>query len=239
MFSCFKKKLTWQDMPDRAILSNLPDPLFKHNEISTSKYNCITFVPRNLFEQFSKVANLYFLIMGLLQMITEISASDGVPTTYGPLLVIVLISAFKDLYEDYKRHRSDNEENNKKVEVLTSEGFQVKTWQEVLVGDMVKVHQDQFFCADMLVVKSSGDKGNCFIETKNLDGETNLKHKKTHQDFAFLQNISEKQVFRVFFSFRSFFSYLKSKPISLMKNQILTYIPSQERLKTAKQTLYR
>jgi len=192
---CFKKKLTWQDMQDRSILSNTLHQEFKNNEISTTKYNCITFIPKNMIEQFSKVANLYFLVMGLLQMINEISASDGVPTTYFPLSVIIFISALKDLYEDYKRHKSDNEENNKKVELLTNEGFKDVTWKSIRVGNIVKVKQDEFFCADLLVIKSSGDKGNCFIETKNLDGETNLKHKKAHQDFGFLQKYNEHEVF--------------------------------------------
>ena len=196
---CCKKKLTWQEMPDRSILSNTLHPEFKNNEISTSKYNCITFVPKNLVEQFSKVANMYFLIMGLLQMVNEISASNGIPTTYFPLFVIVVISALKDLYEDYKRHKSDNEENNKNVEVLTESGFKNMAWKQVCVGDIVKIKQDEFFCADMLVLKSSGDKGNCYIETKNLDGETNLKHKKAHSDFAFLQNLNEKQVLIIYF----------------------------------------
>ena len=190
---CFKKKLTWQDMQDRSILSNTLHQEFKNNEISTTKYNCITFIPKNMIEQFSKVANLYFLVMGLLQMINEISASDGVPTTYFPLSVIIFISALKDLYEDYKRHKSDNEENNKKVELLTNEGFKDVTWKSIRVGNIVKVKQDEFFCADLLVIKSSGDKGNCFIETKNLDGETNLKQKGACKDLAKLY--TEPQTF--------------------------------------------
>lgn len=194
-------------MPDRDIISTNIDPTFKKNEISTSKYNCLTFVPKNLFEQFSKVANLYFLVMGLMQMINAITASDGIPTTYGPLIVIVLISAFKDLYEDYKRHKSDNEENNKKVEVLTNQGFQQKLWKNVLVGDIVRVNQDEYFCADMLVLKSSGEQGKCFIETKNLDGETNLKHKKVHPDFLFLSLFSEHEVFILFKLLNFFFTH--------------------------------
>ena len=42
---------------------------FKNNEIHTSKYNFITFLPKNLFYQFRKMSNLYFLTMSLLQVI--------------------------------------------------------------------------------------------------------------------------------------------------------------------------
>ena len=52
----------------------------------------------------------------------------------------------------------------------------------MVVGDFVKVAQDEFFCADMVVVKSTEDEGVCFVETKNLDGETNLKNKVVPKD---------------------------------------------------------
>lgn len=49
------------------------------------------------------------------------------------------------------------------------------------VGDIVRVDQDQFFPVDMVLCKSSEAKGLCYVETKNLDGETNLKHKVTEK----------------------------------------------------------
>ncbi len=45
---------------------------FKKNEIHTSKYNIITFLPKNLFYQFSKMSNTFFLIMSLLEVSTFI-----------------------------------------------------------------------------------------------------------------------------------------------------------------------
>lgn len=55
--------------------------------------------------------------------------------------------------------------------------FSKKHWQELKVGDIVRVHCDEFFPADMILGQSSEAKGICYVETKNLDGETNLKHK--------------------------------------------------------------
>jgi len=46
----------------------------------------------------------------------------------------------------------------------------------------VKIFRDEFFPADLLVLGSSEKKNVCYIETKNLDGETNLKNKKAHKD---------------------------------------------------------
>lgn len=192
---CMKKDLEWQEMPDREIQSSVQTLEYKDNRISTSKYTCLTFIPKNLIEQFSKMANLYFLMIGILQMISEISTSNGYPVTYGPLSVIILVSALKDLFEDLKRYSSDKEENLRKVEVLNEGKFVVKTWAEIRVGDIVRINQDNYFPADILVLKSSGAKGSCFIETKNLDGEINLKHKAAHPDLKSLNNWNEKQVF--------------------------------------------
>ena len=139
MFLCFKKSIEWQEMPDRTILTNKPDLLLIDNHIETSKYNLITFLPKNIFEQFSKLANLYFLIIGVLEMIPEISTSDGQPVIWLPLLVIMMITAIKDLCEDFQRHRSDRKENEKIAHVLSNNGFIDIKWQHLRVGNVIKV----------------------------------------------------------------------------------------------------
>ena len=85
----------------------------------------------------------------------------------------------KDIFEDSKRHKSDKLENFKSTEVYDpiSKDFIEVHWQDLRVGQIVKVSCDKFLPADMILVQSSDTKGVCYIETKNLDGETNLKHK--------------------------------------------------------------
>jgi P-type E1-E2 ATPase len=51
---------------------------------------------------------------------------------------------------------------------------------------IVKVLNNQFFPADLVLLSSSGRKGICYIETKNLDGETNLKQKVANKDMMSL-----------------------------------------------------
>lgn len=88
---------------------------FKANEIKTSKYNCLNFVPKNLFFQFTKMSNVYFLLMTFLQIIPEISTTGGQPTMAIPLGLMILISMVKDIIEDWKRKSQDSQENNRKV----------------------------------------------------------------------------------------------------------------------------
>lgn len=72
----------------------------------------MTFLPLNLITQFKKLANVYFLLISCLQTIEMISITDGTPVQAGPLLLVVIISMVKDAFEDHKRAKSDNEEND-------------------------------------------------------------------------------------------------------------------------------
>ena len=48
-------------------------------------------------------------------------------------------------------------------------------WENVRVGDFVKITNEEAFPADILICATSEEENVCFVETKNLDGETNLK----------------------------------------------------------------
>jgi len=60
---------------------------------------------------------------------------------------------------------------------FSSSGFSPTRWRDIRVGDIVKVQQDEPISADLLILKTTDEKGACYVETKNLDGETNLKQK--------------------------------------------------------------
>eukprot|EP01015_Nassula_variabilis_P012067 TRINITY_DN19789_c0_g2_i2.p1 TRINITY_DN19789_c0_g2~~TRINITY_DN19789_c0_g2_i2.p1 ORF type:complete len:198 (+),score=26.10 TRINITY_DN19789_c0_g2_i2:44-595(+) len=106
--------------------------------------------------------------------------------TLVPLLLIVAVSALKDLFEDLKRYKSDREENMKEVLILNKEtqSFTYQNWQQLRVGDIVKIKKDEYFPADLFIIDTSEPRGTCYIETKNLDGETNLKSKSSIKEVA-------------------------------------------------------
>ncbi|XP_004835485.1 probable phospholipid-transporting ATPase IM isoform X2 [Heterocephalus glaber] len=147
---------------------------YADNRIHTSKYSIITFLPINLFEQFQRVANAYFLFLLILQLIPEISSLTWF-TTIVPLVLVITMTAVKDATDDYFRHKSDNQVNNRQSEVLIDGKLQNEKWMNVKVGDIIKLENNQFVAADLLLLSSSEPHGLCYIETAELDGETNLK----------------------------------------------------------------
>ncbi|KAH8096781.1 calcium transporting ATPase [Cristinia sonorae] len=165
---------------ERVIALNNPaaNTHFSNNYISTTKYNAVTFLPKFLFEQFSKYANLFFLFTVCIQQIPGVSPTNRY-TTIAPLAVVLLASALKESQEDLKRHQSDKELNARMTKVLTMEGtFIERKWKDLKPGDVIRMENDEFIPADVILLTSSEPEGLCYIETANLDGETNLKIKQ-------------------------------------------------------------
>ncbi|NXI58332.1 AT8B1 ATPase, partial [Chloroceryle aenea] len=146
------------------------------NAIKTYKYNPITFLPLNLFEQFKRAANFYFLVLLILQSIPQISTLSWY-TTLVPLLLVLGITAVKDLVDDIARHRMDNEVNNRTCEVIRDGRFKNTKWKDIKVGDIIRLKKNTFVPADILLLSSSEPNSLCYVETAELDGETNLKFK--------------------------------------------------------------
>ncbi|KAF8912178.1 hypothetical protein CPB84DRAFT_1761491 [Gymnopilus junonius] len=208
--------------------------VYATNQVITSKYSIITFLPRNLLEQFRRVANMFFLFIAILQFFPKFSTiSPGAAIL--PLIIVLAVTALKDAYEDFKRHESDTKVNKSKVLVLSggnwsnpnvtaqksrsllsailpkrtkspaiSTGNDSKevaligieydykddressnkvskshwkrtSWEDLRVGDFVKIMDNEPFPADILICSTSEEDNVAFVETKNLDGETNLK----------------------------------------------------------------
>ncbi|KAK2581680.1 hypothetical protein KPH14_002172 [Odynerus spinipes] len=147
---------------------------YANNYIKTSKYSVLTFLPLNLFEQFQRLANFYFLCLLVLQMIPAISSLTPI-TTAIPLIGVLMLTAVKDAYDDFQRHSSDSQVNNRKSQTLRGTSLREEKWSQVQVGDVIRMENDQFVAADVLLLSTSEPNGLCYIETAELDGETNLK----------------------------------------------------------------
>ncbi|CCL98771.1 uncharacterized protein FIBRA_00776 [Fibroporia radiculosa] len=241
--------------------------VFSSNQVITSKYTIITFVPRNLLEQFRRIANIFFLAIAILQFFPIFpTVSPGLAIL--PLLLVLAITALKDGYEDFKRHQADHHINRSRSRVLNGgtwsntnpmesksktfipaiipafQAFKKRTkkttdvealelqrgappeglmqsareedhqvgvddsiefdeedhdaglfrtitgkshnhheqphwkktaWEDIAVGDFVKITDNESFPADILICATSEEENVAYVETKNLDGETSLK----------------------------------------------------------------
>ena len=187
----FGKKKADEDKGPRVIYLNNhhENEKFRYlaNHVSTTKYNAFTFLPKFLFEQFSKYANLFFLFTSCIQQVPGVTPTNRY-TTIATLLIVLMVSAVKEMSEDIKRNTSDNELNKSKVLILNSQTgeYNEKKWINVKVGDIVKIKSGEALPADMILLNSSEPDGLCYIETSNLDGETNLKIKQPRKETVHL-----------------------------------------------------
>uniref|UniRef100_A0A8C9YTG9 Phospholipid-transporting ATPase n=1 Tax=Sander lucioperca TaxID=283035 RepID=A0A8C9YTG9_SANLU len=137
------------------------------------QYTIWNFVPKNLFEQFRRIANFYFLVIFLVQLMIDTPTS---PVTSGlPLFFVITVTAIKQGYEDWLRHKADNEVNGAPVFVVRSGSLVQTRSKNIRVGDIVRVAKDETFPADLALLSSDRGDGTCHITTASLDGETNLK----------------------------------------------------------------
>lgn len=239
-------------IPDDLLesISKHPKAKYASNKVRTTIYTPLNFLPKNILFQFQNVANIYFLMVAIFSGFSIFGVNDpGLASV--PLIAIVVITAIRDGFEDWRRQVQDLEVNNcltialynvpnenspqdnvgpwrkfKKscsrfyrrtwnkirrrptdtlasaqrdinynqslssgstLETTRCHGrsnnvdnpvFLGKFWKDVQVGDIIKVHADQGVPADMVVLSSSDPEGDCFIDTRSLDGETSLKPRR-------------------------------------------------------------
>lgn len=205
-----------------------PKQLFVSNKVRTSKYTTLSFIPKNLFEQFRRAANMYFLGMAILQLVPYFGV-DSPALTLLPICVVVFITAIKDGFEDYQRHKVDARYNGSITYTLIGynnvnypqhpvlpwwkrlfqktpssspdDSIQQQQLQrgvfgrslsmDVRVGDFILLRNGQSCPADAVLLASSDPAGICFVETKDLDGETNLKPRHGIPDLCHIQSGQE------------------------------------------------
>ena len=152
--------------------------ILETNKVVTSKYNFVTFLPIFLFEMFSRVAYLYFLVQAGLSWWSVVSPYSGIGST-AALLFVLIVAGVKAVWEDMKRHQEDQRMNTSITHRLNPDGtVEDIPWTDVKVGDAIVVRDDENFPADLLCLRSALPDNVCFIRTTNLDGETNLKIRK-------------------------------------------------------------
>ncbi|XP_072852346.1 phospholipid-transporting ATPase IF isoform X14 [Pogona vitticeps] len=114
------------------------------------------------------------------------------PITSGlPLFFVITVTAIKQGYEDWLRHKADNEVNGAPVYVVRSGGLVKTRSKNIRVGDIVRVAKDETFPVDLVLLSSDRPDGSCYVTTASLDGETNLKTHVAVPETAVLQSVAK------------------------------------------------
>ncbi|KAI8836854.1 hypothetical protein BC829DRAFT_421625 [Chytridium lagenaria] len=161
---------------------------FIDNQVRTARYTVFDFLPKQILLQFSKFANLYFLFISILQIVPGWSPTGHyVERRMGGLAKAQAgfsgeRATARKLHLKYpdEERSSDGDE----IVVVTRDGQQLYAvwedtcWKSIRVGDILIIEENEIIPADIVVLSSSHPNGACYIETSNLDGESNLKQKQ-------------------------------------------------------------
>ncbi|XP_044730312.1 phospholipid-transporting ATPase VB isoform X2 [Chrysoperla carnea] len=184
-------------VPPKTPRKEHPNGARVNNRIRTTKYTLLSFLPRNLLEQFHRVANLYFIFIVLLNWFPAINAF-GKEIAMIPVMLVLGVTAVKDLFEDRRRHASDKRINNSTCRIYKSEEerYRKVLWKDVRVGDLIHLSNNEIIPADILLLRSSDPNGICYLDTSHLDGEANLKLRQVPRGFVEKQDLFEPSRFR-------------------------------------------
>jgi len=81
-----------------------PDALnYRGNYVSTTKYTAANFIPKSLFEQFRRVANLYFLVVACVSF-SPLAPFTAISVAV-PLVVVIGATMVKEAVEDWRRRK--------------------------------------------------------------------------------------------------------------------------------------
>uniref|UniRef100_A0A671XQ40 Phospholipid-transporting ATPase n=1 Tax=Sparus aurata TaxID=8175 RepID=A0A671XQ40_SPAAU len=195
------EKTSLADQEDaRLIHINQPQfTKFCSNRVSTAKYNVLTFLPRFLYSQFRRAANAFFLFIALLQQIPDVSPT-GRWTTLVPLLFILVVAAVKEtlshclFISSFSSFPPPPPPPSLLTTVLRNGAWEIVHWEKVCTKNVsLKLMIEQEFITTssvhILFLHNSEPQGMCYIETSNLDGETNLKIRQGLQVTADIKDI--------------------------------------------------
>jgi magnesium-transporting ATPase (P-type) len=151
---------------------------YVNNYVKTSKYTWYDFLPKSLLLQFSRTANIYFLLIMIIQCIPIISPLNSATAIF-PLIVVLSISMIRELMEDIQRHKHDDKENNILVNRYDNKKglFLNDVSKNINVGDIILLNENNVIPADCVLLSCSNFNRLAYIETANLDGEKDLKAK--------------------------------------------------------------
>lgn len=196
--SSFSRRI---DIGTKAAAGESSRSAFPSNCVSTTKYEWWNIIPKNMWEQFHRVANVWFLVVSIFQMLPLDLSPTSKFATFVPLCCVLFVTFCKDVWEDYGRRRDDHRMNTQQCHVLggghrdtpagTSQLRQLVKWKDVTVGSFLLLKGDEPIPADMVLISCSSEDGVAYVDTAQLDGETSLKPKFALEDTMRIKEAKE------------------------------------------------
>ena len=147
---------------------------YSSNKVLTAFPSLLIFIPISIIRQYTRPLSLYFLVIAGLLFIREISPYDPWSQVI-PVLLVLSISVFRETMQELTRQQEDRRINSQRTRVNRNGSWIEAKWEDVCVGDLVMVASDAPSPADIVMVASSTSGNTAYIQTTNLDGETNYK----------------------------------------------------------------
>lgn len=125
---------------------------------------------------------MFFLAIAITQFIPVLKV--GFLISYvAPLVFVLAITLIKEAVDDLKWYKRDKEINEKVYMKMKTEGGEEQVYsQNIRVGDIVKINQNDRLPADLLLLYTTHEEtANVFIWTDQLDGETDWKLRRSVQ----------------------------------------------------------
>ena len=148
--------------------------VYASNKVATAYPSLLIFIPISIVRQYVKPLSFYFLIMTALAFFPAIS--NGAPfTQLVPVILVLSVSVYRETSQESNRQREDKRTNSQTTHINRDGRWVEVKWEDICVGDVVLVPGDKPSPADLVLVASSSPGNTAYIQTANLDGESNFK----------------------------------------------------------------
>ena len=164
---------------------------FPSNQVNSSRYSWLNLIPKSLFEQFQRSANIWFLIVSVFQLIPlELNPASSLSTVV-PLCILISITLLKDSYNTYHFLKKDSIINNSIYNYWNGYMFSEIKSKDLISGHLVKLSENEKAPADLILLLSSSNEGSIFVDSSQTTGENNLITKKILTEIQMFCNSSE------------------------------------------------
>lgn len=183
----------WREFPLQGLEALQISP-FVSNQVNSSRYTWLSLVPKSLFEQFQRSANIWFLIVSIFQLVPlEMNPASSFSTIL-PLCILISITLLKDTYNTFQFLRKDSVTNNSLYSHWNGFMFAQIKCKDIIVGHLLKINENEKAPADVVILLSSNSETSLFVDSSQISGENNLVMKKVCKEIQMFCNSVDPEV---------------------------------------------